>query len=160
VAENEADGSRFWGLLRRKFPVTVPEARLYCTCVSAILLPAGLFIFGFTAKRDIHWIAPAIGICLATMGIYSVYLATFNYLADTYHKYASSALAAQSFCRNVLGGIFPLVTGFLFTNLGESRAGALMGGIAIGLTAVPWVLVFFGERIRARSPFASELMKL
>ncbi|KAH8906349.1 MFS general substrate transporter [Coniochaeta sp. PMI_546] len=158
TADNDADKSRFWSLLRRRFPVSVPEARLYCTCVTAILLPAGLFIFGFTSKRDIHWIAPAIGICLATMGIYSVYLATFNYLADTYHKYASSALAAQSFCRNVLGGVFPLVTGFLFTNLGESRAGALLGGIAIGLTAVPWVLVFFGERIRGRSPFASELM--
>jgi len=159
TAENEADPSRFWSFLRRRFPVTVPEARLYCTCASAALLPVGLFIFGFTSKPDIHWIAPAIGICVATMGIYSVYLATFNYLADTYHKYASSALAAQSFCRNVLGGVFPLVTGFMFTNLGESRAGALMGGIAIGLTAVPWVLVFFGERIRARSPFASELTK-
>lgn len=157
--ENEADNSRFWSLLRRRFPVSAPEARLYCTCVTAILLPAGLFIFGFTSKRDIHWIAPAIGIVLATMGIYSVYLATFNYLADTYHKYASSALAAQSFCRNILGGVFPLVTGYLFTNLGASRAAALLGGIAIGLTAVPWVLVFFGPRIRARSPFASELMK-
>jgi MFS family permease len=159
TVENESDQSPFWSLLRRRFPVTVPEARLYCTCLTAVLLPVGLFIFGFTSKRDIHWIAPAIGLCLATMGIYSVYLATFNYLADTYHKYASSALAAQSFCRNVLGGVFPLVTGFMFTNLGESRAGALMGGLAIGLTAVPWVLVFFGERIRARSRFASELMK-
>lgn len=158
--ENEADNSRFWSLLRRRFPVFVPEARLYCTCVSAILLPAGLFIFGFTSKPDIHWIAPAIGICLATMGIYSVYLATFNYLADTYHKYASSALAAQSFCRNILGGVFPLVTGFMFTNLGAGRASAILGGIAVGLTAVPWVLVFFGPRIRARSPFASELMKV
>ena len=32
------------------------------------------------------------------MGIFSIYLAVFNYLADTYHRYASSALAAQSFC--------------------------------------------------------------
>ena len=33
------------------------------------------------------------------MGIFSIYLAVFNYLADTYHRYASSALAAQSFCK-------------------------------------------------------------
>lgn len=32
------------------------------------------------------------------MGIFSVYLAVFNYLADTYHRYASSAIAAQSCC--------------------------------------------------------------
>src|SRR3546814_7652455 len=42
-----------------------------------------------------------VGLGFALWGIYSVYLATFNYLADTYHIYASSALAAQSFCRNV-----------------------------------------------------------
>ncbi|RKU41299.1 hypothetical protein DL546_002754 [Coniochaeta pulveracea] len=152
-----SETSFFWTFLRTRFPARVPEARLYCTCIVATLLPIGLFIFGFTSKRDIHWIAPTIGICLATIGIYSVYLATFNYLADTYHKYASSALAAQSCCRNLLGGAFPLVTTPLFTNLGEARAGALLGGIAVGLTMVPWALVFFGERIRARSRFASEL---
>lgn len=154
----DADSSWFWTLLRTRFPVHVPESRLYCTCVTATLLPIGLFIFGFTSRPEMHWIAPAIGITLATIGIYSVYLATFNYLADTYHKYASSALAAQSCCRNLLGGAFPLVTAPLFTNLGEARAGAILGGVAVGLTIVPWVLVFFGERIRRRSPFASELM--
>lgn len=39
----------------------------------------------------------AIGV--ATIGIFSIYLAVFSYLADVYHRYASSALAAQSFCK-------------------------------------------------------------
>lgn len=91
------------------------------------------------------------------MGIFSVYLAVFNYLADVYHRYASSALAAQSFCRNCFGGAFPLVTDALFANLGYGRAGTLLGGIGVLLTFVPWVLVFFGPKIRARSKFASEL---
>ncbi|KAL2024915.1 hypothetical protein VTK56DRAFT_3614 [Thermocarpiscus australiensis] len=144
-----------WRLLRRHFPVSAPESRLYFTCLTSTLLPAGLFVFGFTARPDTHWIAPAAGLCLATMGILSIYLAVFNYFADAYHQYASSALAAQSFCRNVLGGVFPLVTGPLYRNLGEARAGALLGAIATALTVVPWVLVFFGEKIRGRSPFAS-----
>ncbi|KAH6615792.1 major facilitator superfamily domain-containing protein [Chaetomium sp. MPI-SDFR-AT-0129] len=148
---------RIWRLLRERFPVTSPESRLYFTCLTSTFLPIGLFIFGFTSRPDTHWIAPAIGMVFATMGILSVYLAVFNYFADTYHKYASSALAAQSFCRNVLGGAFPLVTGPLFRRLGEARAGAVLGGIAAGLTVVPWVLVFWGGRIRARSPFASQL---
>jgi hypothetical protein len=146
---------RVWAFLRGHFPASSPESRLYFTCLTSTLLPIGLFIFGFTARPDTHWIAPAIGLTLATMGILLIYLAVFNYFADTYHKYASSALAAQSFCRNILGGAFPLVTGPLFLNLGEARAGAVLGGIAAALTVVPWVLVFFGERIRARSPFAS-----
>ena len=111
-------------------------------------------MFGFSAQPSIHWIVPALAIGFATIGIFYIYLATFNYLADIYQTYASSALAAQSFCRNVLGGVFPLVTGALFTNLGEDAAGGLLGAIATALTVVPWVLVFFGERIRARSKFA------
>ncbi|KAF5518513.1 Efflux pump FUBT [Colletotrichum aenigma] len=146
--------SSFWLFMRRRLPAEAPESRLYFTCITATLLPIGLFLFGFTARHEVHWIAPAIGIAFATWGIYSVYLATFNYFADVYHKFASSALAAQSCCRNILGGIFPLVTGALFRNLGEARAGALLGGIATGLTLIPWALVFFGEKIRAKSKFA------
>ncbi|KXX74626.1 putative drug/proton antiporter YHK8 [Madurella mycetomatis] len=144
-----------WRFLRRRFPAEAPESRLYFACLTSTLLPIGLFVFGFTALPDIHWTAPQMGLVLATMGIMSIYLAVFNYFADTYHKYASSALAAQSFCRNVLGGAFPLATVALYKNLGEAKAGALLGGIATALTIVPWVLVFFGRRIRARSRFAS-----
>lgn len=146
--------AKFYAILRRHFPVEVPESRLYFTCITATLLPIGLFLFGFTSTPSTPWISPAIAICLATMGIFSVYLATFNYLADVYHMYASSALAAQSCCRNVLGGIFPLVALPLFKNLGNSGAGGVLGGIALALTFVPWVLVFYGSRIRARSSFA------
>lgn len=82
---------------------TTPEGRLYFACVESALMPIGLFMFGWTSFPNIHWVVPSIAIALATMGIFAIYLAVFNYLADTYHRYASSALAAQSFCRNILG---------------------------------------------------------
>lgn len=151
--------AKIFAVLRRRFPVEAPESRLYFTCITATLLPIGLFLFGFTSKPEVHWVSPAVAICLASMGIYSVYLATFNYLADVYHMYASSALAAQSCCRNILGGVFPLVTLPLFKGLGTAGAGGVLGGIALALTFVPWVLVFFGPKIRARSAFAVNLEK-
>ncbi len=138
----------------RSLSFDAPESRLYVACGTSILLPVGLYLFGCAARPDIHWIVPVIGIGCATAGIFAVYLATFNYLADVYHRFASSALAAQSCCRNVLGGIFPLVMRALFTNLGNARAGILLGSIGVALTLVPWVLVFFGEAIRRRSRFA------
>ncbi|KKP03909.1 hypothetical protein THAR02_03997 [Trichoderma harzianum] len=150
--------SKFWAFMRRRFPAEAPEARLYFTCITAMLLPAGLFI-AFLGSHGKGGYTKAVGLGLATWGIYSVYLATFNYLADTYHIYASSALAAQSFCRNVLGGCFPLITSVMFTNLGLRGAGGMLGGIATGLTAIPWVLLIYGERIRARSKFAKTLIK-
>lgn len=85
---------------------STPEGRLYFACVESACMPIGLFMFGWTSFPDIHWVVPAIAISIATIGIFAIYLAVFNYLADTYHRYASSALAAQSFCRNMLGKFF------------------------------------------------------
>ncbi|KAI1029313.1 hypothetical protein LB504_010867 [Fusarium proliferatum] len=155
---DEKEVSRFWRFMRKHFPADSPEARLYFSCLTALLLPAGLFVAFLSPISTSHY-TQAIGIGFANWGIYSVYLATFNYLADTYHMYASSALAAQSFCRNVLGGIFPVLTGIMFDNLGLRNAGCVLGGIASVLTLIPWVLVFFGSRIRARSKFAISLQK-
>ncbi|KAF2132141.1 MFS general substrate transporter [Dothidotthia symphoricarpi CBS 119687] len=139
---------------------STPESRLYFSCVESACLPIGLFMFGWTSSSSIHWIVPAIAIGIATTGIFVIYLSTFNYLADTYHRYASSALAAQSFCRNILGGIFPLITTQMYNNLGYGPASSLLGGIGTLLTIVPWILVFYGPRIRARSKFASEIMDI
>jgi hypothetical protein len=105
------------------------EGRLYFVCIESILLPVGLFWFGWTSYPSVPWIVPALAVGCATMGIFSIYLATFNYLADTYHRYASSAIAAQSCCRNLLGGVFPLVTAAMFNNLGFQGASSLLGGI-------------------------------
>ncbi|EUC38765.1 hypothetical protein COCCADRAFT_82278 [Bipolaris zeicola 26-R-13] len=135
-----------------------PEGRLYFACVESACMPIGLFMFGWTSSAGLHWVLPAISIGIATIGIFSIYLATFNYLADTYHRYASSALAAQSFCRNMLGGVFPLITTQMYSKLGYGPANSLLGGIGALLTIVPWILVFYGPRIRARSKFASEIM--
>ena len=135
-----------------------PEGRLYFACLESFLLPAGLFWFGWTSYRQIPWIAPVLGLGCAQVGIFSIYLAVFNYLADVYHRYASSALAAQSFCRNILAAVFPLFTEAMFLRLGFPGASSLLGGLSALLTLVPWVLVFYGPRIRARSRVASEIM--
>ena len=84
---------------RNKLPPT-PENRLYFSCIESTLLAIGLFMFGWTCFSSIHWIVPCIGLAIASMGIFSIYLACFNYLADAYCTQASTALAAQSFCKS------------------------------------------------------------
>lgn len=141
---------RFWKLPR------TPEARLYFVCVQSALMPIGLFWFGWTSFSSVPWIVPTLAVGCSTMGILSIYLAVFNYLADTYHRYASSAIAAQSCCkllsrtlnhddgyliglpgRNLLGGVFPLITNALFTNVGYPGASSLLGGIVSWILDVP-----------------------
>ncbi|KAK6430133.1 hypothetical protein LTR95_013716 [Oleoguttula sp. CCFEE 5521] len=144
---------------KRRQMLDTPEGRLFFSCVQSALLPVGCFWFGWTSFPSDHWILPTLAIGCATMGIFSIYLAVFNYLADTYHRYASSALAAQSFCRNMLGGAFPLFTAQMFRKMTFQGAGSFLGGLGALLTIVPWVLVFYGPKIRARSRFASEIME-
>jgi len=147
-------------IAKRHYPMISesPEGRLYLACGQSALLPIGLFWFGWTQFSSIPWIVPTLAMGCATMGIFSIYLAVFNYLADTYHRYASSALAAQSFCRNMLGGVFPLVTVQMFKRMTFQGASSLLGGIGALLTLVPFVLIIWGPKIRARSKFASEIM--
>lgn len=144
-------------LLPKSMVGNSPERRLLSPCIQSILLPIGLFWFGWTSRSSISWISPTLAIGSITMGIFSIYLAVFNYLADTYHRYASSALASQSMCRNLMGGLFPLFTNIMLRNLGYGGAGSLLGGLGLLLTAIPWLLFFYGRTIRARSPFAKEL---
>ena len=139
---------------------TSPEQRLYFAYVESALMPIGVLWFGWTVSSDIPWIVPTLGVVCATMGIFSIFLAVFNYLADSYHAYASSAIAAQSCCRNLLGGAFPLFTEGMYKNLGYRRASGVLSGIGFALTLLPWLLVFYGVKIRARSKVASQIMDI
>jgi hypothetical protein len=150
-------------LVRRMLPQkkahASPEEHLFLPSIASILLPAGLFWFGWSATSSVSWISPTIALGCCTVGIFSIYLAVFNYFVDTYHHYASSALAAQSMCRNLLAGTFPLFTAAMFRTLPCKGAGSLLGGLGLILTAIPWVLMVYGRKIRARSPFAGELVE-
>jgi MFS family permease len=136
-----------------------PEGRLYFCCFQSALLPIGCVWFSVSgAYPSVPWIVPAIGVGCATIGIFSVYLAVFNYLADSYHRYASSALAVQGCCRNLLGGAFPIFTRQLYTTMTFQGAGGFIGGVVFLLTIVPWVLLIWGPSIRARSKLAGEII--
>jgi MFS family permease len=45
-----------------------PEYRLPPLKFGAFLLPAGLFIYGWTAEKQVHWIAPIIGTAIVGVG--------------------------------------------------------------------------------------------
>ncbi|GAA5885304.1 hypothetical protein JCM6882_009560 [Rhodosporidiobolus microsporus] len=131
-----------------------PEIRLYAPAVGGILFSVGAFCFAWTAREWIHWIVPCIFIVMFNMGIYTIYLATYLYLGDVYDKYSSSAQASQGLLRNVLGATFPFFGIAMYDKLTFPWASTLVGFIAGAFAIVPWVLIFYGERIRARSKVA------
>lgn len=134
-----------------------PEARLYYASVGAILAPVGLFIFAWTGRPGISPVAPIIGLTLFNLALFPVYLAVFSYLADVYERYASSALAAQSFLRNTFAACFPLFSQQMYEGLTPKYASTLLACIGCVLGVVPFVLIRYGDRIRAHSRAALAL---
>ncbi|KAJ7636561.1 hypothetical protein FB45DRAFT_1138278 [Roridomyces roridus] len=87
-----------------------PEARLILACGASIMLPISMFIYAWCSYDFVPWIALCIAITLFISATFLVYLAVFSYVADCYGPFASSALAGQSLCRNMMASIFPLFT--------------------------------------------------
>lgn len=134
----------------------IPEARLYFAVPGSLIFTAGLFWYGWASYPHVHWSVPMLGVGAVGIGIYSIYLAVVNYLADAYEKYAASALSAASMGRNTFGAFLPLASPALYRNLGFQWASSLLGFIGLALSVVPVILLLKGPQIRARSPFMSE----
>nr|CDI56200.1 related to multidrug resistant protein [Melanopsichium pennsylvanicum 4] len=146
-------------LYRKNLPTRGPEARLYLACVGAFFFPVGCFIYAWTSFPHTSIAGPVVGVFVLMTAIYHVYLACFSYLADCYLTYASSALAAQSFARNIFAFMFPLFVEKLYHSLGyqwASTLSAMLGGV---LGVVPFVLFFHGKQIRAKSKISQALQK-
>jgi multidrug resistance protein len=132
-----------------------PEERLYAAMFGAFLLPLGLFWFGWSARRDVHWIVPVLATIPFGMGNWLVFASIIMYLVDTYESlYGASAAAANGLLRYTTGAVFPLFTIQMYKALGVAWASSVFGFVTVGLCLLPFVFYQFGPRIRGRSAYA------
>ncbi|KAJ7065421.1 major facilitator superfamily domain-containing protein [Mycena amicta] len=145
---------------RKRFAKSGPEARLYFACASATVFPLGMGIFALACNTSpvMPWIVMAIGIAICVWAVFGIYVSIYAYLTDCYGPYASSALAAQSLLRNTAATIFPLFVQHMFNVLSYLRANAIFAAISVALVPIPYVLLFYGRRIRAKSRFSKAVM--
>ncbi|KAJ5832233.1 hypothetical protein N7474_000544 [Penicillium riverlandense] len=132
----------------------VPEARLPPMMLGSVLFAAGMFVFGWTSPKDIHWIAPIIGAVMMGFGFFTIFQAALNYLIDTFQAVSASAIAANTFLRSLFAGCFPLFTNAMFHNLGVPWAASVLGFVSIALIPIPYLFYIFGRRIRARGKWS------
>lgn len=132
----------------------VPEARLPPMMVGSVLFAAGLFVFGWTSPKHIHWIGPIIGAVMMGFGFFTIFQAALNYLVDTFQQVSASAVAANTFLRSMFAGGFPLFTTAMFHNLGVPWAASTLGFISVALIPIPYLFYVFGRRIRARGEWS------
>ncbi|OBZ77932.1 hypothetical protein A0H81_01635 [Grifola frondosa] len=132
-----------------------PEYRLPSMVPGTILLPIGLFIAGWTARPNIHWIAPDIGIALVGAGTILNFQCIQTYVIDAFTLHAASALAAVTFLRSLAGFGFPLFAPAMYNALGYGKGDTILAIVAIVIGCpAPFLFWKYGERIRHASRYA------
>jgi hypothetical protein len=132
----------------------VPEERLVPMMVASVLLPIGLFWFGWTSDPSISWVPQVIAGVPIGLGILVIFMQGLNYIIDVYMMFANSAIAANTLVRSTLGGAFPLFATQMYTNLGVDWASSVLGFISVAMIPIPFLFFFYGAKIRAMSKFS------
>ncbi|KAI0149676.1 MFS general substrate transporter [Hypoxylon sp. NC0597] len=142
---------RLWAYLKAKAGNnTAPEYRVPLMIPGAILIPLGLFIYGWTAERHTHWIVPDIGIAILGCGIINNTQSLQAYVMDAYREYVASASAASQFLRSITGFAFPIFAPAMYQALGYGWGNSVLAltFVVIGWPA-PFILWRYGATLRA-----------
>lgn len=133
-----------------------PEFRIPLMIPSAILVPIGLFWYGWSAKAETHWIIPDIGAAVFAAGVIMGFQCIQMYLVDAYTRYAASAIAAVTVIRSLAGFGFPLFAPAMYAALDYGWGNSVLAfvALAVGIPA-PALLWRYGEKLRAKSTFAA-----
>ncbi|KAL6361733.1 hypothetical protein LRP88_05208 [Fusarium phalaenopsidis] len=132
-----------------------PEFRLPPAILGSILVPAGIFMFGWSCYPWVHWIVPIIGAAIFGAGTLLVFSGIFTFLVDAYPQYAASALAANAFVRCAFAAAFPLFGNQMYEKLNYHWASSLLAFLTVAMMPFPYIFFRYGKRIRANSRFAT-----
>lgn len=80
-----------------------------------------------------------------------------TYLVDAYTVYAASVMAASAILRCLIGALLPLAGSSMFDTLGVGWGNSVLGFISLAFLPVPFILYYYGERIRESRLFKMEL---
>jgi multidrug resistance protein len=133
-----------------------PEFRVPIMIPGAVLVPAGLLIYGWTAQFHTHWIGPNIGAAVFCMGAIIGFQCIQGFLVDAYTRYAASAVGAATVLRSLAGFGFPLFAPSLYERLDYGWGSTVLAAAAVVLGwPSPILLWKYGEVLRKKSPFAA-----
>ncbi|KKZ63629.1 hypothetical protein EMCG_02070 [[Emmonsia] crescens] len=143
VRQREANGGEPGG--------SEPEYRLPPAVASSILLPVGIFWFGWTSYRSVHWIVPIIGSGFFSAGVVLAFNGILTFLVHAYPLYSASAMVANLILRSIFSAAFPIFGVRLYEKLGYQWATSLLGFFTVAMMPFPYLFYRYGSRLRAKS---------
>jgi len=127
----------------------VPETRLYLTIVSALLMPVGLLVFGFTVGPSSSYITPLVGLSIGVFGLQIASTCLYAYISDCYKPQTPESGVLFNLGR----GLSFIVGYFALPFAAKSGFGAAWGTFAAVLF-VFWLpigaLLIWGEQWRKK----------
>ncbi|KAF3024751.1 hypothetical protein E8E14_005080 [Neopestalotiopsis sp. 37M] len=142
VRQNQAKGNQHRAEIRLAPLFTIP---------CGIAIPAGLFIYGWTTDKQVHWIASMIGIAIFGAGLMAIMMCVQNYLLDAFPEIAASVTASITVLRSIAGALLPLCGLQMYESLGLGWGNSLLAFVSLGLVPIPLAFYVFGERLRKMS---------
>lgn len=138
-------------LARRNGGIMEAEHRLWPFCLSVVVVPGTLILWGVGAAHGIHWFGLIFAMCLLAFGSACGITLSVNYLIDSYHEISGDAMATIILVRNTMSfaigyGITPWVNNLGYQNCFISAA--FIGMLAC-LAFV--IMLFWGKWFRQRS---------
>ncbi|POS75629.1 major facilitator superfamily transporter [Diaporthe helianthi] len=125
-----------------------PEMRLAMTIGFSWLLPITFFWYGWTAQYRVHWICPILSLIPYGTGIMGLFLPITTYLVDCYPMYATSAIAASTELRSLVGAFLPLAGPPMYETLGLGWGNSLLGFLCALMIPLPILFYKFGKKLR------------
>ncbi|KAF7586783.1 hypothetical protein BBP40_008329 [Aspergillus hancockii] len=132
-----------------------PEIRLWYTMLGgAPAVPISLFWMGWTSDPAISIWSPLVASVLFGFGITTIFIFAYMYLIDSYDTYSASALGFLVFTRYVVAGGVTVAGGPIYRTLGVQYTLTILGSVSAAMAFVPYLLYFYGPRIRKMSKYA------
>ncbi|KZT09238.1 MFS general substrate transporter [Laetiporus sulphureus 93-53] len=144
--------NRSYRWLCKKYDTQKPEFRMPAMQLGMLLVPGGLFMYGWAAQAQVYFLVPLIGACIFASGMMLTYVCIQTYLVDAFPQYAASAIAAIIVLRCIFGTILSIFGAKLYESLGYGWGMSLLAFISIAALPIPFLFWTFGERLRAH-PF-------
>ncbi|OQV05719.1 hypothetical protein CLAIMM_10406 isoform 2 [Cladophialophora immunda] len=138
-----------------KHGLRAPEHRLVPALFGVCILPAALFMFGWTSRHGVHWIVSMLAVVIVVGANFVIFQCVFVYLPLSYPRYTASLLASNDLFRALFAAGCVIFSRPMFVNLGIGPGASLLAGLACAGVVGMFILWKFGGKLRARSKFAT-----
>ncbi|KXJ85896.1 major facilitator superfamily domain-containing protein [Microdochium bolleyi] len=133
--------------------VFVPEMRLSIAIWFSTAIPVTFFWYGWSVAYTVHWASAVASLIPFGFGIIGVFMPLTTYLIDCYPVYASSAIAANTVLRSLVGAFLPLAGPPMYASLGLGWGNSLLGFLCVAMIPLPLFFYRFGGWLRKRERF-------